>query len=175
MQEWLLEEGLIKESDLIFRPFWPGKDYQQEEYPEGCVVVDNPPFSIFAKIVDWYVERGIRFFLFAPNMTSIRKNATYVGVSASVTYENGAVVGTVQGQVPGTGAGGVSGQVNELTSSLLIDNDMFSRYLILEVVGGSQCFHHILHRLCVAGEAGIEMQVALLRVGDGDFHAIAAL
>lgn len=33
----------------IVRPFYPGGDYENYDYPEGCVVVDNPPFSIFAK------------------------------------------------------------------------------------------------------------------------------
>lgn len=28
----------------IVRPFWPGGDYQKYEYPDGCVVIDNPPF-----------------------------------------------------------------------------------------------------------------------------------
>ncbi len=38
----------------IVRPFYPGGDYENYDYPEGCVVVDNPPFSIFAKILDFY-------------------------------------------------------------------------------------------------------------------------
>ena len=48
----------------IVRPFYPGGDYEHYDYPEGCVVVDNPPFSIFANILDFYQARGIRFFLF---------------------------------------------------------------------------------------------------------------
>lgn len=92
--EWLQEEQLITEHTPILRPFWPGEDYTRADYPEGCVVVDNPPFSIFAQNVNYYVDHGIRFFLFAPSMTSIRPNSTYVAVSASVTYQNGAVVGT---------------------------------------------------------------------------------
>ena len=79
---------------LVVRPFYPGGDYESYDYPEGSVVVDNPPFSIFAKICDYYVARNIPFFLFAPGMTSIRDNVTFVGVGATVEYENGACVNT---------------------------------------------------------------------------------
>ena len=49
--DWVAEEyGYQREKFL--RPFKPGGDYQREEYPEGCAVVDNPPFSILASIVD---------------------------------------------------------------------------------------------------------------------------
>ena len=58
------------------------------------MVIDNPPLSIFAKIVNFYVSRGIGFLLFAPAMPSIRSNCTYIGATATVTYENGAKVGT---------------------------------------------------------------------------------
>ena len=51
------------------RPFWPGANYKREEYPEGCTVVDNPPFSIISEICDWYTVRKIGFFLFAPGLT----------------------------------------------------------------------------------------------------------
>ena len=54
----------------VVRPFYPGGDYKNYDYPEGSVVVDNPPFSIFAKICDFYVARSIPFFLFAPGMTT---------------------------------------------------------------------------------------------------------
>ena len=35
----------------VVRPFWPGGDYERHEYPKGCIVIDNPPFSITAQIV----------------------------------------------------------------------------------------------------------------------------
>lgn len=92
--QWLHEEQLITEHTPIVRPFWPGEDYTRADYPEGCVVVDNPPFSIFSKIVNYYADHGIRFFLFAPSTTSIRPNATYVAVDSKLTYQNGAKVGT---------------------------------------------------------------------------------
>lgn len=78
----------------VVRPFWPGGDYEHYDYPEGCVVIDNPPFSIFSKIVRFYVERGIDFLLFAPSLTAIRPDCTYIGTGTSVTYANGANVNT---------------------------------------------------------------------------------
>ncbi len=89
----------------IVRPFWPGYNYQEYPYPEGCVVVDNPPFSIYAQIVRWYLSRGIDFFLFSPSLTTFVRGAdvTYFITNATITYENGAVVNTsfVSNLVPG--------------------------------------------------------------------------
>ena len=80
----------------IMRPFWPGADYERADYPDGCCVLDNPPFSILSRIVHFYLDRCIRFWLFAPALTAftggIRATAVYAG--ASVTYANGAVVNT---------------------------------------------------------------------------------
>ena len=79
----------------IVRPFWPGGDYTAVDYPKGCVVVDNPPFSILAKIRRWYMDRGIHYFLFAPHLTALSPIPdTVVVVYADVTYHNGAVVRT---------------------------------------------------------------------------------
>ena len=78
----------------VVRPFYPGGDFEHFDYPDNCVVIDNPPFSIFSKICNWYVEHGIPFLLFAPAMSSIRQNVTYIGVSCTITYENGANVNT---------------------------------------------------------------------------------
>lgn len=95
---WVCDEYGIDRSRVV-RPFWPGADYQAEEYPEGCVVVDNPPFSILAKICEWYLDRGIKFFLFAPSLTALSgKNVcmrmNHIICDANITYENGAVVKT---------------------------------------------------------------------------------
>lgn len=79
------------------RPFYPGGDYQHEAYPQGCVVVDNPPFSIESEIVRFYIARGIKFFLFAPALTLFTGGSaecTALPVGARITYENGAVVPT---------------------------------------------------------------------------------
>lgn len=48
--------------DKIVRPFWPGGDYENYDYPPDAVVLDNPPFSIITKICRFYLERGIPFF-----------------------------------------------------------------------------------------------------------------
>lgn len=89
--------GLDKAS--FVRPFWPGRDYQREEYPPGCVVVDNPPFSIMAEIVPWYCRRGIRFLLFNQHTTGMKAYAiahrcTVLATDCTVTYANGAMVAT---------------------------------------------------------------------------------
>ena len=80
------------------RPFYPGGDYEHFDYPEGCVVVDNPPFSILASILRFYRARHIRFFLFAPHLTLFgalrQKGITALPEGVQVTYANGAVVST---------------------------------------------------------------------------------
>ena len=80
----------------VVRPFYPGGDYERFDYPPGCVVVDNPPFSLYSRIVRFYLARGIRFLLFAPHLSLFVKgaDATYLIADASVTYENGANVKT---------------------------------------------------------------------------------
>lgn len=80
------------------RPFYPGGDYKNAEYPKGCVVVDNPPFSILAEITRFYKEHNIRFFLFAPRISNLSvanaQGFTNLCVGAGITYDNGAIVPT---------------------------------------------------------------------------------
>ena len=94
--DWVATEyGLDKEN--FVRPFYPGGDYEREVYLPDAVVVDNPPFSFVTKICKFYLQHGIRFFLFAPAMTlftSGLRNMTYLPCGVQVTYENGAVVPT---------------------------------------------------------------------------------
>lgn len=94
---WVAKEYKLDQSDFV-RPFWPGGDYESYDYPEGCVVVDNPPFSILSKIVRFYDSRKIRFFLWAPSLTLFCLRSAgdfaFLPVSVSVTYANGAVVST---------------------------------------------------------------------------------
>ena len=81
----------------VVLPFYPGGDFERYDYPEGCIVVDNPPFSIMSRILRFFVREGIEFFLFAPQLTlfSCRElDLTYVIADADITYENGAVVRT---------------------------------------------------------------------------------
>ncbi len=86
------------EGRRVMRPFYPGGDYQKEDYSDGAVVIDNPPFSIFSQIVRWYSERKIPFFLFSPALTGFVAREipglTYIVVGAAVVYENGAIVRT---------------------------------------------------------------------------------
>ena len=92
---WVVSRyGIDREN--VMRPFWPGGDYQRETYTEDSVVVDNPPFSILAQIVDWYLAHEIRFFLFSPYLTNLASGhkVCHIIVPAKVTYENGAEVDT---------------------------------------------------------------------------------
>lgn len=93
---WLRENVDIEGREIV-RPFYPGGDFERFEYPEGCVVVDNPPFSIIAKICRWYMAHKIDFFLFAPHLTlfSCRNiEWTCIVTFAPIIYENGANVKT---------------------------------------------------------------------------------
>ena len=81
--------------DTIVRPFYPGGDYENFEYPAGCCVLDNPPFSILAKIVDFYNARHINYFLFAPGLTCLNyAKRTNIVIGATVVYSNGAKIAT---------------------------------------------------------------------------------
>ena len=83
--------------ERFLRPFWPGAEYREAEYPEGCCVVDNPPFSILGEIVKWYCKRGIPFFLFGPSLTLFTArecDVCYIAAGADIVYENGANVKT---------------------------------------------------------------------------------
>lgn len=85
--------------ERIVRPFWSGGDYEHFNYPDGCVVLDNPPFSILSQICAFYLDRGIDFFLFAPTLTNfsgrdVSMRMNHIVCDAKVIYENGAVVNT---------------------------------------------------------------------------------
>ena len=83
----------------VIRPFFPGGNFEDlKQYPKDCVVLDNPPFSLLSKILRFYHEHDIQFFLFGPHLTLFSaheiQELTYLPVCAPVTYENGAVVST---------------------------------------------------------------------------------
>lgn len=84
----------------VERPFYPDGDYQAhaQNYDENTVVIDNPPFSILTKIIDFYIKNNIKFFLFAPALTvfsSMRnRDCTALIAPVGITYDNGAVVNT---------------------------------------------------------------------------------
>lgn len=80
----------------IVRPFYPNSDYLTYNYKSNDIVLDNPPFSIYSKIVRNYMRMGINFFLFAPALSLFvpDSGANYVITGANLIYENGARVRT---------------------------------------------------------------------------------
>lgn len=97
IKKWVFRECALPDDTPIVRPFYPGGDYERAEYPDGCVVLDNPPFSILADILRYYKSRGIRFFLFAPAQTLFSphiEDLTYIIPDVGIIYENGADIRT---------------------------------------------------------------------------------
>ena len=98
IKDWACKEYNI-DPESIVRPFWPGGDYEHFDYPEGCTVLDNPPFSILSKICEFYLDKGIAFFLFAPSLTALSGKKVALRMNrlicdANIEYENGAIVRT---------------------------------------------------------------------------------
>ena len=98
VRDWAVLEYNLGGREIV-RPFWPGGDYEAYQYPPGCVVIDNPPFSIVAKICKFYLAQGVDFFLFSPYLTNFGigsgdKLVHHVIAPCTVTYENGAKVDT---------------------------------------------------------------------------------
>ena len=96
VRDWAVQEYGLQGRKIV-RPFYPGGDYENYLYPDDCVVIDNPPFSILAKIMDVYARKQIDFFLFAPALTvlsSCKGKHNAVITDSDITYENGAVVRT---------------------------------------------------------------------------------
>lgn len=98
VKDWACEEYGI-DPEKIVRPFCPGGDYEKFDYPDGCVVLDNPPFSVLAKICEFYLDKGISFFLFAPSLTALSgqkvcMRMNHIICDAEIEYENGAIVRT---------------------------------------------------------------------------------
>ena len=96
VKDWCLKRYDLGSPEII-RPFFPGGDYQSQNYPAGSVVIDNPPFSILSDICRWYQDHGVRFFLFAPG-TSLFSIASgtmhYLPIGVTVVYENTATINT---------------------------------------------------------------------------------
>jgi len=93
--DWVADNyGVGKER--FVRPFYPGGDYENYDYSDG-IVVDNPPFSILSKIINFYIANGIKFFLFAPTLSGLVRYSdfcTALPIGVDITYENGAVIPT---------------------------------------------------------------------------------
>lgn len=81
---------------LILRPFYPGGDYMNADYPDNGIVIDNPPFSIFMEIIRFYTKKNIPFFLFGQGKTIMGciRYCTAIIVETSITYDNGAKIYT---------------------------------------------------------------------------------
>lgn len=93
--DWVAARYGVSKSYMV-RPFWPGADYQSIDYSRICVVVDNPPFSILGKILKYYNEHNIKYFLFAPMLVcfSHLDKCDAVLIKPAITYDNGAKVRT---------------------------------------------------------------------------------
>lgn len=72
VRDYFLEQFPDWKDRPIVRPFCPDGDFERFDYPDSCVVIDNPPFSISAKIVRWYIDHNIQFALFAPHQNGRR-------------------------------------------------------------------------------------------------------
>ena len=95
VKEWAVKEYNLS-GKIIERPFYPGGDYINYNYTENSVVIDNPPFSILSKIIDYYNEHNIKYFLFAPHLTlfTLYRAKCHVVTKSKIIYENGARVAT---------------------------------------------------------------------------------
>ena len=95
VSDWVSNEYDLNACDFV-RPFYPGGDFEHFDY-ENKIVVDNPPFSILSKIVDFYLANNVKFLLFAPTLTLFslgRRNVTLMPINVTITYENGANIST---------------------------------------------------------------------------------
>ena len=95
--DWLAARADLAGKEIV-RCFYPGMDYKTFDYPDGCVVVDNPPFSILAEILRNFDNWGVRYFLFAPHLTLFSTDSgntrTHIVVDFRIRYDNGALVNT---------------------------------------------------------------------------------
>lgn len=92
---WVANKYGLNTANFV-RPFYPDSDYKRFNY-KNKIVVDNPPFSILMQIIRFYVERDIKFFMFAPTLTGLVSYSDYctaIPIGITVTYENGANVST---------------------------------------------------------------------------------
>lgn len=125
VKQWACNEYGIDPAKVV-RPFYPGGDYKAFPYPDGAVVVDNPPFSISASIYAFYLEHGIPFFLFAPTLTcfsgrKVFKQMNHIITDCLITYENGAQVKT--SFVTSYSGGIVAQTAPDLTKAINREND----------------------------------------------------
>ena len=148
--EWVASEYNVSRANFV-RPFYPGGDYQKERYKPTDIVVDNPPFSILASIIDWYNERGIRYFLFGPQLTLLgttAKRCACLAVGVTITYANGAQINTSfatnlePSDVAFRACGSLYKVVNDANEQL-IQTKKFPRYAYPKHIVMSQVLHKI--------------------------------
>ncbi|WRF01554.1 hypothetical protein KVE47_01055 [Helicobacter pylori] len=97
--KYINEKIIPIDSIEIQRPFYPGGDYQKDAktYNEKSVVIDNPPFSIFSEILDFYIKNNIKFFIFTNGLTifnHLNKDVHLLCPYITIEYDNGAKVNT---------------------------------------------------------------------------------
>lgn len=97
--EYINEKIIPIDSIEIQRPFYPGGDYQKEAetYNEKSVVIDNPPFSICSKIIDFYIKNNIKFFIFTNGLTIFNyllRDIHLLCPYVTLEYDNGVKVNT---------------------------------------------------------------------------------
>ena len=95
ISDWVSNEYDLNACDFV-RPFYPGGDYEHFDY-ENKIVVDNPPFSILSKIIDFYLANNVKFLLFTPALTLFSygiRNVTLMPINVTITYENRANIAT---------------------------------------------------------------------------------
>lgn len=96
VQDWVCRRYALN-PETIIRPFYPGGDYQNEDYSDR-VVLDNPPFSIISKIVKYYESEGVSYFLFCPYLSSFSLlnlgNVSVIAQNHKIAYTNAAQVPT---------------------------------------------------------------------------------
>lgn len=153
---WAVERYGLQGREIV-RPFYPGGDYERAEYPEGCVVIDNPPFSMISKICAFYQKNEIPFFLFAPGLTLFSTNAgkcNYVVTDVRIRYVNAATVNT--GFVTNLGAAKIT-VAQDLRRALLAANgngkrEMLPKYeYTVEVIG--------IQSVTAAARGGLDMEI----------------
>lgn len=94
VKNWTVKEYGLENFEIV-RPFWPGGDFETFDYSKNCVVIDNPPFSLYEKILKFYTENNIKFMLFGPALTMFKKyDCCYIITNETITYANGAKVNT---------------------------------------------------------------------------------
>lgn len=57
IRDYVNEHIFSLEGHRIVRPFFPGGDFEHFDYQPNDIVLNNPPFSILARIVKFYLSK----------------------------------------------------------------------------------------------------------------------